>query len=135
MAGKVGQMTFMTDDIPLPPRRRNASPEAVASREAASFVRDLNRQLGFWQASSVKLHTMAERLTAAGRADPSVAEEAHALFNVVSTEALRFESLLPELTEAVAGHDRIKDTRRSFEMITERLRDSLRLMGSEPKAE
>jgi hypothetical protein len=128
-------MHLMTDDSTELPRRRKSSPEALAGREAAALVRDLNRQLGHWQASSVKLHTIAERLKAAGRADPSVVEEAHALFHVVAVEAKRFEELLPDQAAAVAAHGRINDTRQSFEMIANRLRASLRLLGAEPKAE
>jgi len=127
-------MHVMTDDQSEPPRRRQASPEALAGREAASLVRDLNRQLGLWQASSVKIHTMAERLRATGRSDPTVAEEARALFKVVATEAERFESLLPEQREAVTVNSRISDTRRSFEMVTNRLKTSLELLG-EPHSE
>lgn len=128
-------MGLMTDDHMEPPRRRQASAEAQAGREAATLVRQLNRQLGLWQASSVKLHTMAERLSAGGRSDPAVAEEAHALFHAVLAEAERFESLLPGQPLAVVEHSRIKDTRRSFEMISERLWASLKLLGAEPRSE
>lgn len=126
-------MQTMTDDSSELPRRRKSSPDAMAAREAAALVRDLNRQLGHWQASSVKLHTMAERLRAAGRADAAVIEEAHTLFHVVASEAQRFEELLPEQPPAVAKHGRINDTRRSFEMITSRLRASLELLGADPQ--
>ena len=122
-------MQAMTDDQSDPPRTRQASAEALAGREAAALVRDLNRQLGAWQASSVKLHAMAERLRAAGRSDPSLADEAKALFHLVSSEAQRFEQLLSDRPEAVARHGRIDDTRRSFEMVADRLRASLKLLG------
>jgi len=125
----------MTNDTSESIPRRKASAETMAGREAAALVRDLNRQIGRWQASSVKLHTMAQRLKSTGSADPSVAEEAHTLFQVVATEAQRFEELLPEQPSAVAGHGRINDTRQSFDMITDRLRASLRLLGANPDAD
>lgn len=122
-------MSFMTDDQPEPIRRRHASPEAQAGREAAELVRELNRQLGLWQATSVKLHTIATRLKASGRHDPSVAEDVYTLFRVVAAEAERFEGMLPAQRPTVAGHSRINDTRRSFEMVADRLRGSLELLG------
>lgn len=123
-------MQLMTDDVANPPRRRKASADALAGREAAILVRDLNRQLGAWQGTSIKLHAIAERLNAAGRIDPSIVEEARALFHVVSAESERFESLLPELSDAVSHHGRIADTRQSFKMVTDRLLASLRLMNA-----
>lgn len=123
------------DSSSEPQRRRQPSVEAIVGREAARLVRDLNRQLGRWQALSVKLHTMAGRLKAKRRADPSVVEEAQALFNLVSAEAERFESLVREQSSAVARHGRIGDTRRSFEMVTDRLRAALDLLGVASKVE
>lgn len=123
-------MQLMTDDVSDPPRRRKASADALAGREAATLVRDLNRRLGSWQAGSIKLHAIAERLKAAGRIDPSVVEEARALLHVVTSEAERFESLLPELSNAVSHHGRIADTRQSFKMVTDRLAATLRLLGA-----
>ncbi len=123
-------MTMMTDNTSEPPRRRQASAETVAGREAARFVRDLNRHMGLWQAASVKLHTIALRLRAAGRDDATVAEEAGALLEVVTAEAQRFEAQLPTYPERVARHSRIIDTRRSFAMIADRLRTTIGLLGA-----
>lgn len=127
-------MQVMSHDVSESPRRRQPSPETLAARQAARFVRDLNRQLGSWQAASVKLHTMAARLKAMGRVDPSVIAEAEELLRAVSTEAHRFEAQLPDHPAEVARHSRIDDTRRSFEMIADRLRSSLRLLGTEPSS-
>lgn len=133
---EVGQLALdMTNDTSESIPRRKASAETMAGREAAALVRELNRRIGRWQAASVKLYTMAQRLKATGRADPSVREEAHTLFQVVATEAQRFEELLPEQPSAVARHGRINDTRQSFDMITDRLRASLQLLGANPEAE
>jgi hypothetical protein len=128
-------MTFMTDESSETPRRRQTSAEAMAGREAAVLVRDLNRRLGSWQAASVKVHTMAQRLKAAGREDPSVEEEAQMLLHALSVELGRFEAMLLGQSERVASHGRVNDTRRSFEMVGERLRATLQLLGSHPKAE
>jgi hypothetical protein len=125
----------MSKDDSAPVRRRKASSETLAAREAAALVRELNRQLGYWQAASVKLHTLAQRLKASGNADPAVADETRTLFRVVSAEAERFEGLLPAQSAAVAAHGRIQDTRRSFEMVADRLRSSLKLLGVEPERE
>lgn len=121
-----------TPDVSESPRRRQPSAETLAARQAARFVRDLNRQLGTWQATSVKLHTMAARLKATGRTDSSVAEEASEMLRVVRSEAQRFEAKLPDYPAEVARHSRIEDTRRSFEMIADRLRNTLGLLGAEP---
>ena len=125
-------MSAMTDEDSESPRRRQASAEALAGRQAAMLVRELNRRLGAWQATSVKLHAMAQRLKAAGRHDPAVADEAMALLLLVRCEARRFEAMLPDLPPAVSQHGRIKDTSRSFEMITDRLRAALTYLGVEP---
>ncbi len=122
-------MTFMTDDSSETPRRRQASADALAARDAAMLVRDLNRRLGSWQAASVKVHTMAQRLKASGRGDPAMAEEARTLLHTLTLELQRFEELLPGQPEKVASHGRINDTRRALEMIADRLRTTLRLLG------
>jgi hypothetical protein len=127
-------MSVMTDDSSDTPRRRKPSAEARAGREAAALVRELNRRLGQWQAASVKLHTIAGRLKSNGHADPAVKAEAHALLSVVSREAYRLEDLLSDQPEAVARHGRIEDTRRSFEVIADRLRESLKLLGEDEGA-
>lgn len=120
----------MTDDNSgRPPAPRRPSATLLAGRQATALVRDLNRQLGVWQASSVKLQTMAERARSAGGADPHVAAEIRALFSAVRTEAHRFEEQLATQPPQVAEHGRIRDTRRSFEMISGRLQQSLRLLG------
>ena len=125
----------MTDDVSDAPRRRKASADALAGREAATLVRDLNRQLGSWQATSIKLHAIAQRLKAAGRLDPAVVEEALALFHLVSRESSRFENTLPQLSDAVSHHGRIADTRQSFKMVTDRLVATLCMLGADPGRE
>lgn len=125
----------VTDDSPDSPRRRKASAEASVGREAAILVRDLNRQLGVWQAASVKLHTMAQRLAASGRTDPAFADQALQLFEVVSMELQRFEAMAGSQPPSLAQHSRINDTRRSFAMVVDRLRASFRLLGMELPAE
>ncbi len=120
----------MTDESSGSPRpRRQSSAGTLAGRQASAFVRDLNRQLGLWQASSVKLQTMAERVRSAGGADSQVAAELRGLFSAVRTEAQRFEASLAAQPPEVADHGRVRDTLRSFEMISGRLRQSLRLLG------
>jgi hypothetical protein len=120
----------MTDENSERPRRsRQLSTAALAGRQAAAFVRELNRQLGLWQASSVKLQTMAERVRSAGRHDPQVSVEIRTLFSAVKSEAQRFEESLARQSPEVAEHGRVRDTRRSFDMISGRLRQSLRLLG------
>jgi hypothetical protein len=128
-------MSYMLDENQDSPRRRQPSAEATAGREALMLVRQLNRQLGLWQAASVKLQTMAERLRATGRNDATVEEETRTLMAAVLAAAERFEEMLSGQRAAVAQHGRIKDTRRSFEMVTERLRGSLRLLGVEEVSE
>jgi hypothetical protein len=119
------------DDLGRSRVARQPSAAAQAGREAAALVGELNRQLGLWQASSVKLQTMAERAKSAGRAGSDVASEIRTLFAAVTAEARRFDARLAAQPPEVAEHGRIRDTRRSFEMISGRLRQSLRLLGEE----
>ena len=128
-------MSYMLDENQDSPRRRQPSAEATAGREALVLVRQLNRQLGLWQAASVKLQTMAERLRATGRDDATVEQETRTLLGAVRAAAERFEEMLAGQRAAVAKHGRIKETRRSFEMVTERLRGSLKLLGVEEVSE
>lgn len=128
-------MTTMTEDTLEIPRRRKASPDALNGRQAATLVRELNRQLGYWQGTSVKLHIMAERLTSSGRSDPAVGEQARMLLDAVSAEARRFETMVGAQPPTIAQHGRIKDTRRSFEMVAGRLRTCMQLLGVEPRQE
>ena len=128
-------MSYMLDENQDSPRRRQPSAEATAGREALVLVRQLNRQLGLWQAASVKLQTMAERLRATGRDDATVEQETRTLLGAVRAAAERFEEMLAGQRAAVAQHGSIKDTRRSFEMVTERLRGSLKLLGVEEVSE
>jgi hypothetical protein len=119
----------MTDTQPIDvPKRRQASPDAVAGREASLLVRQLNRQLGQWQASSVKLHAIASRRKDSGP-DEAVTAEALTLLKLVRSETEKFEALIAEQPPMVAEHGRIQDTRRSFEMVTERLVAALRMLG------
>lgn len=127
--------TSVTDDSRESPRRRRASAEAVVSREATMLVRGLNRQLGLWQGASVKLQIMAQRLASAGRSDPAFAEQAVPLFQAVSMEYRRFEAMVGTQPPSVAQHSRVNDTRQSFGMVIDRLRDCFRLLGMEPPAE
>ena len=124
-----------TDDSLESPRRRKASAEALVGREAATLVRALNRQIGLWQSGSVKLHTMAQRLASSGRTDPAVAEQVLQLFDAVSMEMQRFETMVGAKSQSVAQHSRINDTRRSFGMVIDRMRACFTLLGMEPPAE
>ena len=120
----------MTDEDsgrPRSPRQRSTT--ALTGRQATALVRDLNRQLGLWQASSVKLYAMAERARTAGREDPQVSAQLRMLFSAVSGEARQFEERLTTQPPEVAQHGRVRDTRRSFEMISGRLKQGLRLLG------
>lgn len=123
------------DDLGRSPVARQRSAAAQAGRDAAALVRELNRQLGTWQASSVKLHTMAERAKSAGDAADHVASEIRTLFAAVTAEARRFDASIASQPPEVAEHGRVRDTRRSFEMISGRLRQSLRLLGEHEREE
>lgn len=125
----------MTDDSLQAPRRRQASADALTGREAATLVRELNRQLGLWQGTSVKLQIMCQRVVETRRPDPAVVEQCLQLFKAVSAEARRFDATISRQPEKVAQHGRINDTRRSFEMIRERLLTCFSLLGIEPEEE
>ena len=107
----------------------------MAGRQALLLVSELNRQLGQWQAASVKLKTIAERLSVQRMADAAVVAEARALLELVGAEQERFERTLPGQPAVVVQHSHIKDTQRSFAMVTERLRTTLTLLGVPPERE
>ena len=68
-------------------------------------------------------------MRSAGRHDPQVSVEIRTLFSAVKSEAQRFEESLARQSPEVAEHGRVRDTRRSFEMISGRLRQILSLVG------
>jgi hypothetical protein len=123
------------DDSLRTPRRRQASADALTGREAAKLVRELNRQLGLWQGTSVKLQIMCQRIAETRCPDPNVVEQCLQLFHAVSAEARQFDATIGRQSEKVARHGRINDTRRSFSMILERLRTCFGLLGIEPEEE
>jgi hypothetical protein len=124
----------MSDDDSGLPRRRQASADVVAGREAARLVRELNRELGKWQSASVKVHTIAGRRNLSQQASAELSAEIHRLLAGVSQGSQRLADLLQQAGPAIAGHGRIEDTRRSIEMVRERLLSSLRLLGETPHA-
>ena len=105
------------------------SAEGLIARQAAGLMRPLNARLGIWQASSIKLRTMAERGRRDERPDPAVAREAAELLELMNREAATFDAALPSLPPAVTANARVQDTRRSLETIRQRLCETLAMLS------
>jgi hypothetical protein len=110
----------MTDDSSTRPR---AIPEAIRlNRDARLLVEPMIEEMGDWQSESVRLHAAVERTRQTGRYDPSLAESASALLKNIEERAQHFEQAIVEAGAELAAHSRVSDTRRSLQLIAERLR-------------
>lgn len=108
-------------------RRSRAIPAAVrANREARLLVDPVNEKIGVWQSETVRLQTAVRRMRESGRHDPGVSESVRALLAYVGQQARQFEAAVAAAEPDVAGHSRIDDTRRSLQMLADRLASCLR---------
>ncbi|RYE07780.1 MAG: hypothetical protein EOP22_16415 [Hyphomicrobiales bacterium] len=112
--------------------RREVSAATIAGREARQLVVPTNRKLGEWQATSIKLETMAARLKAAGRHDPAIAEGAATLRQLVVAETVAFEAVVAGAPEPVQLHSRVGDTRHALRALAARLGAILADLGEMP---
>lgn len=127
----------MTDEISNQqdsgPARRETSSDVLATRAARQLVRSVHKQLGSWQAESVKLEAIVERLRASGRHDPSVSNAAKTLLGSVHKGAREFEREVGKAPEPVRQHGRIADTRTVLRLVEQRVSATLNRMDDLPK--
>jgi hypothetical protein len=95
-------------------------------------VAPVQDQLGAWQAEAVKLEVMTDRLKAAGRRDPSVAEGVRALLKVVNMQAQLLETAAAEAPPPVRTHTRVTDAQKVLGMLAVRLEAMLAALGERP---
>lgn len=120
-------MTESTDEPG--PTRRASSPSVIHSRAAKALVGPVHEKLGAWQAETIKLHTRAQRLKAAGRTDPALAEATRTLLSFTSAQSAALALQAAELPEDVGKHTRVVDTLKVLAMLTERLEQTLGDLG------
>lgn len=107
-------------DDPHAPGR--AIPDAVRlNRDARRLIDPFNEKIGTWQSESVRLHAAVERMRQSGGHDPSLIESAAATLAHVEEQAKQFEAAVASAARELASHSRISDTRRSLDLIRERL--------------
>ena len=106
--------------------RARAVPEAVrVNRDVRRLIEPFNERVGTWQAESVRLHAAVERMRLTGRRDPTLMDAVATTLALVEEQARQFEAAVASVARELAGHSRISDTRRSLEIICERLRRCL----------
>lgn len=103
-------------------RGRRGTPNSVLiGREARLLVAPVQQKLGAWQAETVKLEVMAQRVKVAGRHDASIAEATRALLNVVAMQKQLLETGVVEAPDAVRTHSRVTDTIKVLGLLLRRL--------------
>lgn len=105
--------------------RRETSSDILATRAARQLVRPVHQKLGPWQAESIKLQTIAGRLKASGKHDPSVSVAAKALLGTVNKQTREFEREVGKAPEPVREHGRVADTRTVLKLVEQRIADTL----------
>ena len=91
-------------------RQRAMRPEVKISREALRVVQPINRRIGTWQTTIVRLGALGRRPQAADTYREKIRAEAEALAAEVKTEAAVFQEALQSLPDAVAKSSRLADT-------------------------
>lgn len=115
-------------------RNRRETPAAVMhGRAARQLVAPVHEKLGLWQAETIKLEAMAQRVRAAGRSDPAIAEAARTLLGVVAMQSQMFEAAAAEAIPMVREHTRVIDARKVLAMLTARLEALLGELGDKAR--
>ena len=111
-------------------RNRRETPASVThNRAARALIAVVQDKLGVWQAESVKLEVMAQRLKASGGRDPGLAEAAQAMLGIVRMQMQLLDASLADAVPAVREHGRVTDTRKALALLVERLEKILADLG------
>lgn len=109
-----------------PDARSRAVPESVRlNRDARRLIEPINEKVGTWQSESVRLHAAVERMRQSGQHDPTLIELVTTTLAHVEEQAKQFETTVAFAARELAAHSRISDTRRSLDIIRDRLRRCL----------
>lgn len=114
-------------------RQRAMRVDVKISRQAMKVVLPTNQQIGPWQARAAHLLVIAEKLTANGRYDHKIADEAQTLLEAVETHQQELSETLENLPADVAGSTRLDDTARALQSVASVLERTLALIA--PSAE
>jgi hypothetical protein len=109
-------------------RKRAMRAEVRITRQALKVALPINRQIGSWQASAVRLLAMAQRLAASGRYNPSIVEEAETLATLVASQSEALKREMNALPTEISGSTRLLDTARALKSIGDGLDRALKLM-------
>lgn len=109
--------------------RRETPSSVVQGRAARQLVAPVQEKLGLWQAEAIKLETMVQRVRGAGRSDPSIAEAARTLLNVINMQAQLFEANVAAADPLVRGHSRVTDAQKVLGLLVTRVETILADMG------
>ena len=117
-------------------RQRAMRLEVKISRQAMKVVLPTNQQIGPWQARAAHLLVLAEKQKATGRHNPSLADEAQTLLEVVEKHRRGLSDEMQTLPSDVAGSTRFDDTARALQSVAVVLERTLAMIqaGVEPGA-
>lgn len=107
-------------------RRRAMRPEVKISRQAMTVVQPLNRQIGEWQAATVRLSALANKARLTGRSTLELRKETLQLSALVRQHEQELKDRTSELPLAVANSGRIRDTRMALDSLARGLDEALR---------
>lgn len=110
-------------DVAAP--RRAISESLRLNREARRLIEPFIERIGTWQAESVRLCAAVERMRQSGRYDPILMESIATALAHVDEEVTQLELAVASAARELASHSRVSDTRRSLDIIRERLRGCL----------
>lgn len=116
------------------PNRRAISAAVVLGREARQLVAPVQEKLGAWQAQTVKLEVMVQRLKASGRNDAGLGEAARTLLGVVAMHSKQLDASIESASGQLKVHSRVLDARRVLDQLIGRLEKVLADIG-EPSDE
>ena len=109
--------------------RRETPASVIQGRAAKQLVAPVQEKLGLWQAEAVKLEVMVQRVRAAGRSDPSIAEAARTLLGIIHMQARLFETAASEADPVVRAHTRVTDARKVLALLVARVEKILTDLG------
>jgi hypothetical protein len=109
-------------------RSRAPSRDYLIRRAAIDAVSPTRDRIGLWQARSIHLLTIGQRLRTRGHHLPHYAEEALILLAAVEEEKTRFEAATEGLPDDVRDHDVVTDTARALGDVSARLDAALKVL-------
>lgn len=110
-------------------RRRAMRPEVRVSRQALAVVQPINRQIGQWQAATIRLMALGRKARLTGRPTDDLRRETLVLSALVKEHEAALQARTQELPPAVANSGRIRDTRMALGSVSRGLEATLRTLA------